>query len=155
MYFPLITNFLVALRKLINSLRNRHELRVSTVRLFSNLFAKIVNKQFSQLTWTLVTYIKKHVYRFRYILDTDTDSQFWCVSRFSVKVYISKIYGKIKGQCLRILFKVMSQFTKKKKKKKKKKKNNVGIYSSRFFKYYIDTRDYCGLVDQYIIISDC
>ena len=151
MYFPLITNFLVALRKLINSLRNRHELRVSTVRLFSNLFAKIVNKQFSQLTWTLVTYIKKHVYRFRYILDTDTDSQFWCVSRFSVKVYFPKIYGKIKGQCLRILFKVMSQFTK----KKNKKKNNVGLYSSRFFKYYIDTRDYCGLVDQYIIISDC
>ena len=153
MYFPLITNFLVALRKLINSLRNRHELRVSTVRLFSNLFAEIVNKQFSQLTWTLVTHIKKHVYRFRYILDTYTDSQFWRVSRFSVKVYIPKIYGKIKGQCLRILFKVMSQFTKKK--KKKKKKNNVGLYSSRFFKYYIDTRDYCGLVDQYIIISDC
>ena len=155
MYFPLITNFLVAQRKLINSLRNRHELRVSTVRLFSNLFAEIVNKQFSQLTWTLVTHIKKHVYRFRYILDTYTDSQFWRVSRFSVKVYIPKIYGKIKGQCLRILFKVMSQFTKKKKKKKKKKKNNVGLYSSRFFKYYIDTRDYCGLVDQYIIISDC
>lgn len=117
MYFPLITNFLVALRKLINSLRNRHELRVSTVRLFSNLFAEIVNKQFSQLTWTLVTHIKKHVHRFRYILDTYTDSQFWRVSRFSVKVYIPKIYGKIKGQCLRILFKVMSQFTKKKKRK--------------------------------------
>ena len=133
MYFPLITNFLVALRKLINSLRNRHELRVSTVRLFSNLFAKIVNKQFSQLTWTLVTYIKKHVYRFRYILDTDTDSQFWCVSRFSVKVYISKIYGKIKGQCLRILFKVMSQFTKKKKKKKKKKKTTMSVYIAAAF----------------------